>query len=226
MKSRIFKPPQGEVSTKDILDIIDSQKNVADGIAGLDSNALVNLANLPLIPASQLDFSFAWEKVAEISSSGVASVDITGLDGDTDKLYLLLVAAYNPSTTATGGLFIRYNADTTVGNYGWISWSNVAGTASTTYQGFGSTSGVAGTAVGGLPANNIGFYVAYIHAEGITAGATTYVPNSGMEFLSGPVTYGNEAGGWKKQANITEITLFTIAGVAIDWLVYLFKPKW
>jgi len=226
MKSRVFKPPQGEVSTKDILDVIDSQKNIANGIAGLDSNALVNLANLPLIPASQLDFSFAWEKVAEISSSGVASVDITGLDGDTDKLYLLLVAAYNPSTTATGGLFVRYNGDTVVGNYAWIGWGNAAGTVGTSYQGFGSTSGVAGTAVGGLPGGAIGFFVAYIHAKGIPVGTTLYVQNVGMGFNSGPVTYGNEAGGWKKQANITEITLFTKAGVAIDWLVYLFKPKW
>jgi len=54
MKSRIFKPPQGEVSTKDIIDVINSQKDIADGIAGLDSSGLIKLSELKNIDFDNL----------------------------------------------------------------------------------------------------------------------------------------------------------------------------
>jgi len=227
MKSRIFKPPQGEVSTKDILDIIDSQKNVADGIAGLDSNALVNLANLPLIPASQLDFSFAWEKVAEISATGVATVDITGLEGDTDKLYMLVLSFVNPNTTVFS-IYAQCNSDTNVSNYsqGGLGQPTLTSTGASG-QGFGSTTGVAGMRVGQPGGeNSAGFFVAFINTEGITVGTKTYVFAVSLGINTPGIGDRVSWGGWIKSAEVTSLTLFNEKGLNLDWKVYIFKPKW
>ncbi len=69
MSKKILTPPQGEVGKAEIEKIIDSLKNVANGIAGLNSAAQLNLAQIPLLPASQLGFVFVWEKVASVSES-------------------------------------------------------------------------------------------------------------------------------------------------------------
>ena len=198
----------------------------ANQVLVLNSAGQVPLANIPLLPDSQLDFSFTWELVGSISSPGVTSIEFSNLAGDTDKIYMLVLAANNPATTATGGIFAMFNADTTIAHYTYLSWVNEAGTESTRYQSFGSTSGIAGARVGSLAATSAGLFWTIIHAEGIYAGADTYVFCVSKGFNTNAVRYDNDAGGWIKQAEITSITLFTYNGVAIDWKAYLFKPKW
>ena len=198
----------------------------ANQVLVLNSAGQVPLANIPLLPDSQLDFSFAWELVGSISSSGVSSIEFSNLAGDTDKIYMLVLAAYNPATAATNGIFARFNADTTITHYGYLNWLNEAGTVSTGYKSFSGTSGTAGALVGSLPATSPGLYWAIIHAGGIAAGTDTYVFCVSIGFNTNGVRYDNDAGGWIKQAEVTSITLFTASGVAIDWVAYLFKPKW
>ena len=54
MKSRVFKPPQGEVSKQDVLDVINSQKDIPNGVAGLDSDGLIKLTELKNIDFDNL----------------------------------------------------------------------------------------------------------------------------------------------------------------------------
>ena len=197
----------------------------ANQVLVLNSAGQVPLANIPLLPDSQLDFSFAWELVGSISSSGVSSIEFSNLAGDTDKIYMLVLAGYNPSTTNTY-IGIRFNGDTAIGNYGWLIWVNEAGTTGTNDQNFGASSGTASTVIGGLKAGSKGLFWAIIHAEGITAGTETFVFCVSKGFNTNGVRYNNAGGGWVKQAEVTSITLFTSNGPAIDWKAYLFKPKW
>ena len=216
---------RGIVDNSDKVDGHDAGTS-AGNVLVLDTSGKVPLSNIPLLPDSQLDFSFAWELVGSISSSGVSSIEFSNLAGDTDKIYMLVLATYNPATTGANGIFARFNADTTITHYGYLGWSNEAGTVSTSYKGFPGTSGTAGAIIGGLPATSVGLFWAIIHAEGIAAGADTYVFCVSKGFNTNAVRYDDEGGGWIKQAEVTSITLFTASGVAIDWLAYLFKPKW
>lgn len=198
----------------------------ANQVLVLNSAGQVPLANIPLLPDSQLDFSFAWELVGSISSSGVSSIEFSNLAGDTDKIYMLVFGGVNSSTSNSNGIYARFNADTEVGNYGFIDWNNTDGTVGGIYQGYGSSSGTAGALVGALPANTVGLFWSIIFAEGIYDGSTyTYVFCVSKGYSTN-TRYSNDAGGWRKQAEVTSITLFTGAGIAIDWVAYLFKPKW
>ncbi len=196
----------------------------AGNVLVLDTSGKVPLANLPLIPASQLDFSFAWEKVAEISETGVSSIEFTNLAGDTDKIYMLVLAAYNPNTTGCG-IYAQFNADTTIGNYGWVKWFYQAGTVYSGYQGLGSTSGTAGALISTINASQAIIVHSIIYSEGITAGTKTIVLVDGRCY-GAAARSGNYGGAWYKSAEVTSITLFTGGGQAIDWIAYLFKPKW
>ena len=216
---------RGIVDNSDKVDGHDAGTS-AGNVLVLDTAGQVPLANIPLLPASQLGFSFAWELVGSISETGVSSIEFTGLAGDTDKLYLLVFAAHNPNTGATNGIFARFNADTTVTHYGYLGWVNEAGTVSSAYKGFPGTSGTAGAIIGGLPGGAVGLFWGIIHAEGISAGTNTYVFCIFNGFNTNSVRYDNDAGGWIKQAEVDTITLFTASGVTLNWTAYLFKPKW
>jgi len=62
------------------------------------TSGTLNLARLPLIPASKLDFS-TWEKVAEVNvSSDCNYVELSGLDINTDKFYVLFASITNPTS--------------------------------------------------------------------------------------------------------------------------------
>lgn len=197
----------------------------ANQVLVLNSAGQVPLGNIPLLPDSQLDFSFGWELVGSISSSGVSSIEFSNLAGDTDKLYMLVLAAYNPSTSALG-VYARFNADTTISNYNYLSWRNNAGTGSTVYQLFNSTTGKAGIHILDLAATSSGFSVVIIDAEGIddvNLGSTVvYLRGIGYRRTEAQI----ECGGWKKSAEITSITLFTGTGANINWVAYLYKAKW
>ena len=196
----------------------------AGNVLVLDTSGKVPLANLPLIPDSQLDFSFAWELVGSISSSGVSSIEFSNLAGDTDKIYMLILTVSNPTTTSSG-IYARFNADTTIGNYAFIDWYNNAGTVSTSTQTFGSTAGTAGAHCAGVVGSNFSLYIIIINAAGIACGTKTYVTLINEGYIS-PTRYDTGGGAWIKQAEVTSITLFTGAGIDVDWTAYLFKPKW
>ena len=57
------------------------------------------------------------QKVAEGSANNVSSVSITGLDGDSDKHYLLIAYIENPSADLAAYFGMTFNNDTTSGNY-------------------------------------------------------------------------------------------------------------
>jgi len=140
MKSRVFKPPQGEVSTKDILDVIDSQKNVADGIAGLDSNALVNLANLPIIPRSQLEYptedvSFAYllaiDKAKHTQPDNIPNYPTAvTVDSFTDKAIAFVGIGERTSAKlrVSGSDYYMCNKDVGLTTEDFIMYKYVAGT--------------------------------------------------------------------------------------------------
>ena len=197
----------------------------AGNVLVLDTAGQVPLGNLPLLPASQLDFSFAWKLVGSISSSGVSSIEFSNLVGDTDKVYYLIIITANSGTTSPG-IFARFNADTTIGHYNWISWYNTNGTVTTLSQSFNSTTGKAGVQIAGTNANGITLHHIIINAAGITLGTATYVQCSSLGYQSVPPRINLLGGAWIKQAEVTSITLFTGNGSAIDWIAYLFKPKW
>ena len=185
----------------------------------------VPLANLPLLPASQLDFSFGWQLVGSISSQGV-TIKFSNLAGDTDKLYMLVFTVKNPSASNTYGICVRFNDDTTTtGHYAWIYWLNEEGTVSTSYKNL-DTLGAPGVKVGDVPKQAVGFFRTLIYAEGITYGTNTYVLCVSHGFNNNGIRYGNYAGEWLKQDEITSIMLYTSSGTAVDWKAYLFKPKW
>ena len=197
----------------------------ANQVLVLNSAGQVPLANIPLLPDSQLDFSFAWELVGSISSSGVSSIEFSNLAGDTDKVYYLIIVTANTGT-GTPGIYARFNADTTIAHYNWIVWYNTNGTVTTASQLFGSTSGHAGTIIAAANANGISIHHGIIHAEGITKGTATYVQCSSIGYQTGSPRLNIMGGAWEKQAEITSITLFTGTGTVINWLAHLFKPKW
>lgn len=196
----------------------------ANQVLVLNSAGQVPLANIPLLPDSQLDFSFAWELVGSISSSGVSSIEFSNLTGDTDKIYMLILLVSN-STTSNSSIYIRFNADTSVADYGWISWYNNNGSTGTVTQSFGATSGTAGAYCAGVYASSINLYNIVIYSEGITLGTKTYVPVATFGYIT-PYRTNIGGGSWIKQAEITDITIFTGSGINVDWVAYLFKPKW
>lgn len=252
---RLKVPPQGTLTIDDIIEylkktgalnvkydanldgIVDKAEDAntvgghapgtsAGDVLVLNTAGQVPLANIPLLPASQLGFSFAWEKVARVTSTGVASISFTGLAGDTDIFYLIVGSVVNPNTGGTGGIYIRYNADTTLGNYAFIGWQNDDGTVSTSVQTLGATSGTAGCPVMYLHSVALGVFFTFVKVSGVESGTTEYAINVAMGYDTGKPRYTNAGGHYKRSAEITEIELFTGAGAAINWDVTLFKPKW
>ncbi len=224
--TRLSVPIQGELNEADVKKIIDALKNVPNGLAGLNSAGQIGLSQIPLLPASQLGFGFAWELVGSIeTSTAAASISFTNLSGDADKIYYLVLAISNASTTATGGIYIRVNGDTSVGNYSWISWRNVDAAVGTSTQGFGATSGVAGIMFGSEAADKVVLLSGVILAEGITKGTQTFVLGASYGFSINAIYY-LHGGAWLKSGEVTELEVFTASGVAVNWKAYLFKPKW
>ena len=69
------------------------------------------------ITTAKLGFS-TWEKIAEIEvTSNVGSVEFTGLDINTDKVYALFVKISNADSPNQHGVYIAFNGDTTTTNY-------------------------------------------------------------------------------------------------------------
>jgi len=229
MRKKTTVPFQGEIGESDVISIINSMKNVANGIAGLNSAAQLGLAQIPLLPATQLGFSFMWEKVASVNvTAATASVSFTGLAGDTDKWYLLIGVVNNVSTAART-FWMRFNADTTVAHYGFINWRNANGTTSTVSQSFSSTSGTSAVPVSETGAGECTMFSALINAEGVSApDLNTYVTVISQSFGTKVVRANVMGGGWIKQAEITEIDLVQVAGAFIGAgsKLWLFKPKW
>jgi len=249
-------PPQGLFNWKDVVKylgetgalnkkydsdldgVVDNAAAVGGHVPGtsagdvlvLNTAGQVPLSNLPLIPDSQLDFSFAWEKVAVVeASTSVQSISVTGLAGDTDKWYFVLYEHVPVSSTANQSTMVCLNADYTSANYAWAGYGN---TPTNTWgggtQGFGSTSGTPGLpfvqTYAGEPS---GIGIAYINAAGRTVGTTTYVS---MCSLVAPAIHGwmIGLGQWKKSAEVTEINIYCPGGTYIGAgsKVYVFKPKW
>ncbi len=171
-----------------------------------------------------------WEKVAKVeASTAVQKIDITGLAGDTDEFYLVLVSLVPVSTTAGFSTFIIFNADTTIRNYEWTGYGvSSANSWAGGVQGFGATSGSPGLPFIQTYAGEIGGVGwAFINAKGITVGTETYVTAVG---LPGSLLHGWKISScaWKKSAEVTEISLYCTAGAYINAgsKVIVFKPKW
>jgi len=250
---RLRVPPQGTLTIQDIVEYLRSTGALnikydanldgvvdkaadADTVGGhapgtaagdvlvLNTAGQVPLTNLPLIPASQLSFGFAWEKIAEIDTS-TNSVDLTGLTGDTDKVYLLVIAATNSNTTGSGYLYLKFNGDYSGTNYAFNYFYDAAGTTGTNSQAFGGTTNRGFLAIGGIPANGVVLINCLIYAAGLTAGTTTYVPVIATTTQPTIPSLNVVAGGWIKSAEITSITISTASALNIGWNILLFKTK-
>jgi len=93
------------------------EKGAADGIATLDVNALVPLAQIPTIPDAKLEIPPGLKEVAEIDvTADTTQITITGLDILADKFYWLILSMKNPTATAAE-IAIYINGDTTATNY-------------------------------------------------------------------------------------------------------------
>jgi|GEM_PF-6557233 len=62
------------------------------------------------------DKPILFQRIASGSATGVTSVAITGLNGDTHGIYLLVLRALN-NYTSDNYVFLRFNGDATTGNY-------------------------------------------------------------------------------------------------------------
>lgn len=187
-----------------------ANKGIAGGYCPLDANALVPLANIPALPSSKLGFGLAWELVGEISvSADVQSVTFSGLDSSVDKVYMLIGYWYNSDTVNDRTLWLQFNGDTNVADYGWNSWQNKQGTVSTSYQSIGGTTGVAAVPV--ATCNYVGltsFVTFIIHNFYRTAHRVfSFGGHQIYTFL--------HSGNWDYNAAITSITVVQIAGAYI-----------
>jgi len=74
-------------------------------------------AGRDLFKSRDLNFG-TWEKVAEVTVSGAAvtSIQVTGLDLDTAKAYMIVFHGNN-ATVTSGALYLEVNGDTTITNY-------------------------------------------------------------------------------------------------------------
>jgi len=229
MSKKLKVPPQGEISLNDVIKYMENT-GILNKKYDADLDGIIDLTKIPLIPPSQLGFSFAWEKVAEVTTTtSVSAISLTGLEGDTDKIYVLIGIIFNPSTTLGATWGIRFNSDTTISNYTYLEWRNSAGTTSSYVQGYGSTAGNAAIPIGATGATSpIGvlFFISYIYAEGVTFGTNTYCLVLSHSF-GHDRTYENSCGGWVKQAEITEIDIVGLPiYVGAGSKFWLFKPKW
>jgi len=215
LRGRVTVPIQGVFNIEDVINYMHT-RGIVNAAYDSDLDGIIDLSSLP---------NLAWALVGKVeTTTAVSSISFTGLAGDTDKVYMLAVSVSNSSTTATSGIYIRYNDDTTVGNYSWITWLN-GGTATVSKQAFGATTGVAGAVFAGVPATSAGVFRGIILTEGVALGTKTYVLQSSQGFNTGP-RLDLFGGGWIKSAEVTSIELFTASGVAVNWKAYLYKAKW
>ena len=176
-----------------------------------------DITDLLPITDADLGFGFGWEHVATINvTSAVQSVSFTGLNGDTDKVYLLIGVILNADSANARWFFVRFNGDTAIGNYAYLYWVNEAGTVSSGSQSIGATTGTAGITLMRTGANGIGMFVAYIHALGVPDSVgQPYVTVISNGHGSGSPQRSSNSGHWKKSANVTQIDVFQSAGAYI-----------
>ncbi|AIY89878.1 hypothetical protein [Geoglobus acetivorans] len=191
-----------------------------DSVGGGGAHADTHLAGgadpILGLASSQLGFGLAWEHVASISvTTNVQSISFTGLNGDVDKIYMLIAAIYNTDTTADRGFYLRFNGDTTLANYAYHYWMIVGGTSSSGYQSYNSTTGIAGADAFASGNGGYGFGYVLILAEGITIGTDTFVTVIGSTAMSNGIGIVHYGSGWKKQANVTQIDLLQPFGAFI-----------
>jgi len=110
------------------------------------------------IDTNELSFE-TWEKVAEVTvSAATAQVNLTGLDGDNDQVYMLFIRAKNADGANNNALYVRLNNDSgTNYNRRWLrtDGSNVNVRADT---------GVNSPFIGTMPAGGIAFCTVFIFA--------------------------------------------------------------
>jgi len=209
-------PFQGELGEKDVISIINSLKNVANGVAGLNTAAQLNLAQLPLIPSSQLGFGFAWEQVARVSTpptAPAATVSITNLPSS--EVYMILVLAVGGDDTA----FLQINGDTTGTGYQYLGWVNSQGTVSSKTQ--PATSPIPGCYVSELSA--ISLAVIYIFASAENGQTITLSSGSATDGTTNVIS--NGCGFYSATGIISSIELFTVSGYGQVWDVTVYIPK-
>jgi len=222
MRKRTDQPPQGITDLNDVIKYMQTS-GILNKKYDSDLDGVIDLTSIPLIPATQLGFSFAWELAGKLEDIAASSVSFTGLSGKTDKIYLLVINTATGATTEDD-VYLQFNGVTTVGNYGFISWYNNNGTTGTKSQSSGATAGVAGCLFGYLPGNDIitawglikynsNGYVHTLSLSYVDATGTSVIAVNGGQFNVGT-------------ADLTEITAFTPSGLASQWYAYLFKPKW
>lgn len=218
-------PPQGiggGISLDDVINYLKEQ-------GALNKEYDPNLAGL--IPASKLDFSFGWELISKIGPTATYEIDFTKLSGDDDELYMLIIIAHNPSTADIRlGTVFKANGvwDNNAEDYAYIAWINNDGTVSTITKSLNTTTGLAATFFGYLPAGKTGVFCSIINAVGISNGTDTVVHILSKGYFDGP-GYVNVGGAWLKQGNIEGFTVdnLTATGAVVKALlnVYLFKLK-
>ena len=204
----------------------------ANQVLVLNSAGQVPLGNLPLLPASQLDFSFAWELVGSLSSSGTSAAKFLGLSSD-DKIYMVLGNVINPNT-ASSKIYIytpSYNASlgqcdaaVTYQQVGYCWWSNNNGTTSTITQALDSTSGSLAIPIANIPPSEGVFFMSIVQAEPFYDG--TYYYSRILSYAIGNYSIYLSSGIYRLYSDEVCGVYCISDGASLNWNIHLFKPKW
>lgn len=148
-------------------------------------------------PHVAADIFTTFERVSETTVAGAAvqQVDITGLDLDTDKYYLIVVKIDN-TTVAERSYTLYANADTTAGNYYDQYLNAIAGAVTAARANDGL--------MGACDANTCGFFIIHMLRDQDNYPRAFIFSNS---FAAASVRFQNSAWIHNDTTNVTQINL-------------------
>lgn len=140
-------------------------------------------------------------KIAEVVvGSAQQDIDFTGLDLDTDRVYIIELVM-KPNATTDSTVYLYYNADTTAANY-QVQYSSAIG-ASITTQFITSNAAIA---FGNITANTAHTYTASLRISKI-AGCTPMAHGNSEYTASGNPMHNILNHRWTGTANVTSMKL-------------------
>lgn len=160
----------------------------------------------------------SWELIKEIEvDSDVSSVEINGLDGDSDKMYLLMMFHYNSHSTDNASVVIRLNGD--AGTNYRIRYLTASGSSVSTSLGTDKT--YAGSITADVPPGETGFGYVIIHAlSGKRRNTLNFQGCSGAFYIN-----------WTDWNNTTDnltkinLLLYSTGTIGPGSRIYLFRLK-
>lgn len=156
-------------------------------------------------------------------SASATSIDVTGLDLDTDLLYQIIVECRN--TTNAGILEARVNNDNTGGRHIWASHGNKYNGASNE-DNPGGASGSSPTKwdishSAGNRSHHSSILLGYNGGTPLAQWNTASIGDAGAANDTAAIE--NGAGFWNHTDNITSITFTHNSGANCEWKIWVFK---